>query len=540
MHAQHLHLLKDAIQKRAFIRDSVEKPVVSSDEHSYSPWLFDFREIMLDAEILDAYAEIFWERFGSHYPFQVGGLESAAIPLVSAILMKSAQRKKPVNGFYIRKSRKRMGLVKLIEGKLSSHPIILVDDLINSGASLDKQMKILDDAGARVSDIFVMLSFRSREAYAELEKHAKITSLFSLSDFGLPLQDEHKKALREFKEVWRFHPEKPSLHLVVQKSAPVVDDVRIYFGCDDGKFRALQQDSGRVAWEFSVKKHPRGKAILSSPALHDGVVYFGAYDGNVYALDASSGQKLWQYDDADWIGSSPALAPKLGLVFIGLEFGLFRKRGGIAALSLKDGSCAWNTYMPEHTHGSPIYIAEKNLVVIGSNDGLLYGYDAMTGEPRFSFTTAGGIKSAPAYDAKHDLILFGSMDGNCYAIRSDGTPAFALQTGAGIYSTPLVLNDRAYVASLDKTLYAIDLNSGKQTGSFETAGRIFSSPVIFENSIWLGSNDGKLYELSPETLALRGEFQASERIVNKIAYNEKTKKFFVPTVANEIYCLERQ
>jgi hypothetical protein len=43
--------------------------------------------------------------------------------------------------------------------------------------------------------------------------------------------------------------------------------------------------------------------------------------------------------------------------------------------------------------------------------------------------------------------------------------------------------------------------------------------------------------LGPRNGALRSFFQASERIVNAIAYNERTKRFFVPTVANEIYCL---
>ena len=35
-------------------------------------------------------------------------------------------------------------------------------------------------------------------------------------------------------------------------------------------------------------------------------------------------------------------------------------------------------------------------------------------------------------------------------------------------------------------------------------------------------------------------FQATERITNKIVYNAETERFFVPTFANEIYCLEKQ
>src|SRR5262245_51156419 len=102
--------------------------------------------------MLDAYAEFFWQRFSALYAFHVGGLESAAIPLVSAIVMKSVEKKKPVNGFYIRKSRKRTGLLNSIEGTLTKEPVILVDDLINSGGSIEKQIKILQDIGMRVQD----------------------------------------------------------------------------------------------------------------------------------------------------------------------------------------------------------------------------------------------------------------------------------------------------------------------------------------------------------------------------------------------------
>jgi outer membrane protein assembly factor BamB len=66
------------------------------------------------------------------------------------------------------------------------------------------------------------------------------------------------------------------------------------------------------------------------------------------------------------------------------------------------------------------------------------------------------------------------MDGVMYALSAiDGSPQFAFETGAGIYSTPLVHEDVVFVSSLDKSLYAVDLNTGKKVWSFETSGRIF-------------------------------------------------------------------
>ena len=55
------------------------------------------------------------------------------------------------------------------------------------------------------------------------------------------------------------------------------------------------------------------------------------------------------------------------------------------------------------------------------------------------------------------------MDSKLYALAvQDGSVQWAFQTGAGIYSNPLVNNNVVYIASLDKTLYKIDLETGRE------------------------------------------------------------------------------
>jgi orotate phosphoribosyltransferase len=61
------------------------------------------------------------------YEYQISGLETAAIILVTGMAMETG-----MNGFYIRKSRKKHGLYNMIEGRLSDAPVIIVDDLMNS------------------------------------------------------------------------------------------------------------------------------------------------------------------------------------------------------------------------------------------------------------------------------------------------------------------------------------------------------------------------------------------------------------------------
>ena len=542
MNASRIDAFKEAIRERVLVTKDDARIISRQPDGNamLSRWLFDFRAVMLDPRWLDSYAEIFWERYGDRLPFQVGGMETAAIPLVAAIVMKGVARGTPVNGFYLRKSRKREGLMKQIEGTLSEHPVIIVDDLVNSGGSIRKQLEVIKDTGRRVTDAFVIVAFRNSDAYAALTAEGlALSHLFDVRDFGLPLERMRPKdePRQLFTTIWKF-PGDGSFEHVVQKSAPVVSDGLVLFGTDSGTFYALDQKDGEIAWSFETGRHPPGKGIFSCALVHEGVAYFGAYDGNVYALDARNGEQRWTYAEADWVGSSPAIAPGHGLLYIGLEFGLFRRRGGIAAIDMRTGTRRWIAYHPSLTHGSPVYIREKDLVVIGSNNGVTYAYDAATGTERWAHQSGADIKTAPAYHAAADIVLTPSSDGTLYALRArDGTIAWAHQTG-GIYSTPRVLDGAIYLASLDKCLYRLD-EYGRIVWAHETRGRIFASPILADGSIWIGSNDGRVYEIDPMHGSTRGFHQFSERIVNAICHDPRTKRFFVPTVANELHCCER-
>lgn len=537
--------LQQAILEQALKLESADTVITAPEEAGggYIPWLFDFRALLLQPQWLNRCAEIFWEIYGSKYPFQVGGMETAGIPLVSAIVMKGVERGTPVNGFFIRKSRKRGGLSRMVEGVLTDEPIIIVDDLINSGGTLHKQIAVLAAYGRHITDAFVFLAFRDQNAYTfAKDQGVELKALFALTDFGIPLEETllPQTPERSFIVRWQFKAENPSHHLVLPKSTPAIDEARIYFGSDAGIFYALEQKTGATVWKFPIGTHPRGKGILSSPAIWDQTVYFGAYDGGVYALNASSGEKRWEYADADWVGSSPALAPKLDTLFIGLEYGLFRKRGGVAALSMKTGKLLWRHTMPGFVHSSPQYIEQEGLVVIGSNDGIIYAHDAQTGAIRWNYAAEGAIKASVTYDSKRQSILFGSLDGWLYMLAAQNGRLIArYKMGGGLYSTPLVQADTVYVTSLDKSIYALNLDSWQERWIYQTNGRVFSSPLLAEGSLWVGSNDGQLYELDPKNGKKKTTFQFSERIVNKIVHNQNTGRFFVPTQANELYCLER-
>ena len=537
--------LQAIIEKEVFItRDQGE---IVSTSGTDDLWLFDFRRVILRAEVLDAIAELFWERCKGAYPFQIGGVEVAAIPLIAGCVLKMREKGRTANGFFIRKSRKKSGLLRMIEGALTDDPIVLVDDLMHSGNSILRQVEVLEALGKKVSDVFTILRFRDESYYTHLHKHGiRLVSLFDLNDFAgaLGLKNLVPKYPQPvpmpFKPVWYFKSEKPNYFYVVPKSAPVLDATRIYFGSDKGSLWALNQSDGSIAWEYRILFGSRKKRIFSSPMLYADTLYFGGYDGNFYALDAATGKKKWIFMEADWIGSSPCVAPNLGLVFVGLEFGLWKKQGGVVALDAATGEKKWEYRMSGLTHSSPAYSEKYAMVVCGCNNFSVYAYNASNGKLLWETATGGEVKESFAFEEKRGLVCFGSFDAHLYILSTKtGTIVHKVKTNEAIYSTPCINGDFVYVASLDKTLYCINLDTGDVVWKFQTGARIFASPKIVGTSIYIGSNDGRLYELDAATGKNTAFFQATERITNKIAYNKVTKQFFVPTFANEIYCLMR-
>ena len=538
--------IREVIERQVFVTKDKERIV--SQNAAESNWLFDFRRVLLKPDVLKAISDVFLEKFGKEFPLQIGGIEVAAIPLITGLVMGLDERGKKVNGFFIRKSRKKDGLLKMIEGNVTDERIILVDDIINSGKSFIRQVEVIESLGKKVDTVFVILRFRDLDYYKYFhDKGINVESLFSLDDFSNSLKVKNRIDKKEepvpmpFKAERCFKSERPDYFYVVPKSAPMIDDTNVYFGADNGNFWAVKQSDGSIAWKYRVGFRAKGERIFSSPALYKDLVYFGAYDGNFYAIDKETGKKRWVFMEADWIGSSPCVAPNFGLVFVGLEFGLFSKRGGIAALDAETGKKIWEHATPGIVQSSPAYSKKDNVVVCGSNNSVVYGFNAKKGDLLWEYKTDGAVKESFAFDETRGVVVFGSFDSYVYILKTKtGELVHKVKTNEGIYSTPCVQNGRAYVASLDKILYCIDLDTGAVLWKFATNGRIFASPKIIEGKVYIGSNDGRLYELDPETGKNTAFFQATERITNSVAYNPTTKKIFLPTFANEIYSLVRK
>ena len=150
------------------------------------------------------------------------------------------------------------------------------------------------------------------------------------------------------------------------------------------------------------------------------------------------------------------------------------------------------------------------------------------------------IKGSFAYDPKRDLIIFGDYKKTIHFIdRKTGKERGTFEAEFGFYSTPAIYAGAVFASSLDKNLYCIDLDTYQEKWRWNAGARIFATPIIVDDSVYIGANTGRFTELDAATGAERSFITLTERITGKAAYNPATKMFFVPTYANEIYCLPR-
>lgn len=149
----------------------------------------------LDPKAIHLIADLLLEEIIMRYGKvkSVGGLANGAIPLVTAIVLKSSSHGDDITGFFVRKERKPHGLQKIVEGKILE-PVVILDDVMTTGHSISLAIDAVREEGYSVKGVATIVD---REENTELKKQTwKLTSLFRHSDFKQFITEEIKRRKR--------------------------------------------------------------------------------------------------------------------------------------------------------------------------------------------------------------------------------------------------------------------------------------------------------------------------------------------------------
>lgn len=233
----------------------------------------------------------------------------------------------------------------------------------------------------------------------------------------------------------------------------------LIFGTQNIGLISLYPISNQVRWVLDIPGGVRGDLTVA-----DRGVYFGGSDGYFYCVDAETGQVKWRYEVRNPFVSKPTI--NAGRVFFNTS------DNTVFALDAGTGKWIWHykrRSSPQATIrsvSSPI--VDGSEILVGLNDGFLAALNINDGILKWEVKLHTGRK-------------FTDVD-----------------------ATPVILDDKVYVASYDQALYALKRQGGQTIWRFDSGG---AKAIQWDEArIYYPSTDGTLYALKKESGAVIWKF----------------------------------
>jgi outer membrane protein assembly factor BamB len=198
----------------------------------------------------------------------------------------------------------------------------------------------------------------------------------------------------------------------------VIDGDTLFVGTTGGTLYSLSLDLDEK-WRFETKGE-----IWSTPVVDKGIVYLASADHNLYALDGESGKEIWRFETKAAIMSTPLVAD--GRVYVG---GCDRKFYAIQAATEEERVAAANGGTPTTRRANSLFegagnwfwtqaLAYNGEIWVGCLDHKVYVLKADTLEYVTEIKTGGMVHAPPVVFPADGLIVIGSQDGMIYVVNA--------------------------------------------------------------------------------------------------------------------------
>ena len=172
--------LRQVIKENPFPRAATFKLASGAGSSFY----FDMKKTVFDPEGAALVAEVLFDAIKNDGVDQVGGLEIGAVPIATAVAMRSWPER-PIRAFFVRKEAKGHGTNKLIDGQyVDGGKTILFEDVTTTGGSVMKAVNAVRERGGTVAKIVTLVD-RLEGAKASLAKEGiELVAIFTKDDFA--------------------------------------------------------------------------------------------------------------------------------------------------------------------------------------------------------------------------------------------------------------------------------------------------------------------------------------------------------------------
>jgi len=172
--------LLSLLKRQAFFKKRI---VLSSGK--VSNYYIDVRRVSLSPQGIYLISHLIFNLIKDDPLEAIGGPTIGADPIVSGVCIFAHCNNKKLKGFLIRKSPKKHGRQKLIEGQeiRPGMRVVVVDDVATSGGSLIKAIEVLRKAKAKPVKAVVVVDREEGAAKDLARLGCPLVSLFRKSDF---------------------------------------------------------------------------------------------------------------------------------------------------------------------------------------------------------------------------------------------------------------------------------------------------------------------------------------------------------------------
>src|SRR5262249_49677942 len=148
--------LIDLLRRDGILYATDSQPILSRDGTT-ARWMLNSLQVTLTARGAELAARCVLELLKRFDGRQIATIGFTAPPILTACIQLSGGR---CHGLLVRPERKPHGARKLIEGPIDPHePVVVLDDSISSGTSMQLACRHLEDAGLRVEGGIFLVRF---------------------------------------------------------------------------------------------------------------------------------------------------------------------------------------------------------------------------------------------------------------------------------------------------------------------------------------------------------------------------------------------
>jgi orotate phosphoribosyltransferase len=175
------------LYQKALVRRS-DEPIIDPRGNPIG-WLLDTRIPMLESEIFTVVGQVLADKLTAQGVEQVVGYGYGSFPMVCSVLSAPGGG---YRGGFIRDQRKTHGRRRLVEGPLDrSKPVVLLDDILNSGRSASRAVNMLRGDLFNVVGLLTLFNFTWGGGLARMESDGLWVD--SILDLNLRDQNGSKK-----------------------------------------------------------------------------------------------------------------------------------------------------------------------------------------------------------------------------------------------------------------------------------------------------------------------------------------------------------